>query len=774
MICIRGESPGEEPGPMSETVPTRSTLNRPWVLKMLIFILVVLGFGSWGYYDAAVVYPARGEKYADWAQWQYLQASVLADQEEFGWTLNNASVTDPVAELEHLSSEEESARNQEAFANPDSRSHRRATAKIARLRWLEGLKLIGRLKPEHTTIENPRQRIESLQSTWASSTQPKPLHGLDIPMQWGIMVICYLVGAYLIVLFLRVAVKKYSWDPDQQRLTLPGGASLVPSDLAEIDKRKWDKFIVFLKVREGHEQLGGQEPARPVRYARDRREHAPGRGHADGHAHPMSTAAIETTPPATDEGVKHFVLDTNVLLHNPGALFVFQENHVVIPYPVIEELDTMKRREDDIGRSARECIRHLDKLRQTGELIKGVRWDTVDLPSNVGASTGANGQTGTIAIDVGDHDRPHVIAADTPDNRIIAVAWNLNQQPDTRAVFVSKDLAARIKSDALGIRTEDFENQKIDADRLYTGYLEIDAARDTIDDLYRDRMLPIEQIQGSLTVRDTNGDEAYTRELTPNQFVILKDIEDEAHSGIGRRLADTDHLIPVTGQKKPTFGVMARNVQQTMALDLLLDDEIKMITLLGAAGTGKTLLALAAGMAKVFTEQRYDKLLVARPIMPMGRDIGYLPGDKDEKLGAWMQPIFDNLSYLMSTRGSPNQNAESIGAEQRIDKLIGDGRLVLEPLTYIRGRSIPHQFMIVDEAQNLTPHEVKTIASRVGEGAKLILTGDIGQIDNPYLDQSSNGLSYTVEKMRGIGLVGHVTLAKSERSELASLAARLL
>ncbi len=472
--------------------------------------------------------------------------------------------------------------------------------------------------------------------------------------------------------------------------------------------------------------------------------------------------------------VKHFVLDTNVLLHNPGALFVFEENHIVIPYPVIEELDTMKRREDDIGRAARECIRYLDRLRELGKLTEGVSWAGLDLPPSAPSSSGAGGAIGTIAIDVNDYERPPVIAAETADNKIIAVAWRLHQRADTHAVFVSKDLAARIKSDALGIRTEDFENQKIDADRLYTGYVDADADRALIDDLYRDRMLPLERLAPALTVTPDNGAEPYTRELSPNQFAILHDIEDEAHSGLGRRLADTDHMIPVTGQKRPTFGVMARNVQQTMALDLLLDDDVQLVTLLGAAGTGKTLLALAAGMAKVFTEQRYDKLLVARPIMPMGRDIGYLPGDKDEKLFAWMQPIFDNLSYLMSTRGSPNQNAESIGAEQRMDKLIADGKLVLEPLTYIRGRSIPHQFMIVDEAQNLTPHEVKTIASRVGEGTKLVLTGDIGQIDNPYLDRSSNGLSYAVEKMRGVGLVGHVTLAKSERSELASLAAQRL
>ena len=286
-------------------------------------------------------------------------------------------------------------------------------------------------------------------------------------------------------------------------------------------------------------------------------------------------------------------------------------------------------------------------------------------------------------------------------------------------------------------------------------------------------MLAVEDLAQYLQVKRDDGT-MVTRELTPNQYVVLSDVEDEAHSGLARRLADTEHLIPVASQKKPTFGIVARNVQQTMALDLLLDDEVKLVTLLGSAGTGKTLLAIAAGMCKVFQEERYDKLLVARPIMPMGRDIGYLPGDKDEKLGAWMQPIFDNLTYLMSTRGAPNQNAESRTTEQRIDKLVADGRLVLEPLTYIRGRSIPHQFMIVDEAQNLTPHEVKTIVSRIGEGTKLILTGDIGQIDHPYLDSSSNGLSYTVEKMRGLGIVGHITLQKSERSTLASLAAARL
>ncbi len=479
----------------------------------------------------------------------------------------------------------------------------------------------------------------------------------------------------------------------------------------------------------------------------------------------FATMAADTQPSKPDtKGPKHFVLDTNVFLHNPDALFVFQENHLVIPYPVIEELDAMKRREDDVGRNARASIRHLDKLRKVGRLTDGV--DLASLGSD------ARGATGTVSIDTEDHERPAILHLDKPDNRIIASAWSLYHK-GKRTVFVSKDLAARIKADALGIRTEDFENQKVDADRLYTGFVEIETPREQIDALYRDRMLAVEKLEEALTVR-REGEDAYVRTLSPNQFVVLKDIEDEAHSGLGRRLADTDHIIPVAPQKKPTFGILARNVQQTMALDLLLDDEIKLVTLLGSAGTGKTLLAIAAGMAKVFQEERYEKLLVARPIMPMGRDIGYLPGDKDEKLGAWMQPIFDNLNYLLSTRGSPNQEPQSKSTEQRIDKLIADGRLVLEPLTYIRGRSIPHQFMIVDEAQNLSPHEVKTIISRVGEGTKLVLTGDIGQIDNPYLDQSSNGLSYSVERMKGVGLVGHITLQRSERSDLASLAAKRL
>lgn len=476
--------------------------------------------------------------------------------------------------------------------------------------------------------------------------------------------------------------------------------------------------------------------------------------------------------PASEKGVKTFVLDTNILLHNPDALFVFQDNHVVIPFKVIEELDKLKRKDDDLGRNARATIRHLDRLRAIGKLPDGVDWGRLPTQPNSARSAGMNGKTGTVRIDVTDYARPPAIGEESPDNHIIAVAYHLKEK-GVRVVFVTKDLAARIKSDALGIKTEDFENQRVDAERLYTGYATIETEGDLIDELYRDRMIPLERLTDALFETDELGNK-YPVVLNPNQFLVLRDKADENHTGLGRRLGDTTHLIPVTGPRKAVHGILARNVQQTMALDALLDEDIKFVTLLGSAGTGKTLLALAAGMSKVFGEQRYDKLLVARPIMPLGRDIGYLPGDKDEKLGAWMQPIFDNLSYLLSTRGTHDKGPDSQTSEQRIGKLMADGKVVLEPLTYIRGRSIPHQFMVVDEAQNLTPHEVKTIASRVGEGTKLVLTGDIGQIDNPYLDSSSNGLAYAVEKMKGVRLFAHVTLAKSERSELASLAASRL
>jgi PhoH-like ATPase len=447
-------------------------------------------------------------------------------------------------------------------------------------------------------------------------------------------------------------------------------------------------------------------------------------------------------PMPEDSQVKTFVVDTNVLLHNPNAIFLFADNEVIIPFDVIEELDKFKTNNDDLGRNARTVIRHLDRLRNQGNLSEGV--DVKETGGRV-----------RVVLEEDQKLCPG-LTANTPDNRIICTAHALKQQ-GKRVVFISKDINARIKSDTMGIVTEDFEAQKVDFDHLYMGYQEVKVPGESIDTLFQTKMLKIN-----------------LPNLCANEYVILRDELDESHTALSRYRADLNALVPIKPRRAPVFGILPRNVQQTMAMDLLLDDSVKLVSLIGTAGTGKTLLAIAAGMAKVLNEQVYQKLLVARPIMPMGRDIGYLPGDKDEKLTAWMQPIFDNMAYLLSNRlagqnegGSAHASLSTV--EQRIKQLMESGQVILEPLTYIRGRSIPHQFMIVDEAQNLTPHEVKTIASRVGEGTKLVLTGDASQIDNPYLDSSSNGLSYLVERLKGKQLVGHITLAKSERSELASL-----
>jgi len=444
----------------------------------------------------------------------------------------------------------------------------------------------------------------------------------------------------------------------------------------------------------------------------------------------------------TQSNVKYFILDTNVLLHNPNALFSFADNHVVIPFDVLEELDKFKKDSSDVGRAARTAIRHLDALREKGHLAKGVQW---------------NGHGGTVSVDMETFALP-VPGLDQgkPDNRIIGVAYHLMKQGKT-TIFISKDINARIKSDSLGIITEDFENQKVDYDTLYRGYRELTVAPAVIDKLYTDKKIAItDPLLANLNPK-----------LNPNEYVMLKSTADESQAGLARYVPAQHAVLPLARTKKACFGVMPRNVQQTMAMDLLLDDEVQMVTLMGTAGTGKTLLALAAGMFKCFQEQRYERLLVARPIMPLGRDIGFLPGSKDEKLSAWMKPIFDNLEYLLADRRV--HSGESANVEAKLKALLESNKVVLEALTYIRGRSIPHQFMIVDEAQNLTPHEIKTIVSRVGEGTKIVLTGDAEQIDNPYLDANSNGLSFTIERLKHTDLVGHVTLVRPERSSLASL-----
>ena len=457
-------------------------------------------------------------------------------------------------------------------------------------------------------------------------------------------------------------------------------------------------------------------------------------------------------------GRKHFVLDTNVLLHNAQSIFKFAEHEVVIPLAVIEELDTFKKNNDETGRNARTVTRALDRLRSQGALFEGVVW---------------NEQGGSIRVARSQPRADFALDLDKADNRILAVAADLHRAGE-RTIFISKDINARVKSDALGIPAEDFEHDHVSADFLHAGYIVAKVPGEIIDELYDERQLRMDRL-AEFKAYTPDGAHEVAIEPVANQFILLIDEFDDHHTGLARILADTGAAIPVTGPRKPVYGIMGRNVQQTMALELLLDDDVKIVTLTGPAGTGKTLLALAAGLHKTLKEERFDKLLTARPIMPLGRDIGYLPGDKDEKLSMWMQPSVDNISYLLSTRGSHvDERPESRTAEQRLDQLMATGRVVMEPLTYIRGRSIPHQFMIVDEAQNLSPHEIKTIVSRVGDGTKIVLCGDIFQIDNPYLDAQSNGLAHCIERFKGQRIAGHVSLSKTERSNLASLAAEIL
>lgn len=441
---------------------------------------------------------------------------------------------------------------------------------------------------------------------------------------------------------------------------------------------------------------------------------------------------------------KIFVLDTNVLLHDPNSIFAFKENEVIIPAVVLEEIDSKKRNADEIGRNARTVSRLLDGLRALGHLHSGVELS----------------HGGKLKVEL--NHRSYVKVQEmfgemSNDNRILAVALNyLNEENESEhprpVVLVSKDVLVRIKADVLGITPEDYLSDRTgDLDELYSGYLSVPVHPGLIDEYYSTRSLDVKQLP-------------LTHPLYPNEFVILRDEIGSGKSALLKTNADVTRLDPLFAGGEPVWGISARNAQQRMALELLLSDDIPLVTITGKAGTGKTLLALAAGLFKVEDEHKYKKLLIARPVVPMGKDIGYLPGEKDEKLRPWMQPIYDNLEYLFDTKKAGD-----------IDKiLLGLGSIQVEALTYIRGRSIPGQFIIVDEAQNLSRHEVKTIVSRAGEGSKVILMGDPEQIDHPYLDAASNGLSYIVEKFKQQGLSGHITLEKGERSRLAQLAADLL
>lgn len=429
---------------------------------------------------------------------------------------------------------------------------------------------------------------------------------------------------------------------------------------------------------------------------------------------------------------KTFVLDTNVLLHDPEALFKFPRNNVVIPVTVLEELDKLKRYPNDLGKNARAVVRLLDSFTKlgTGTLHTGVLLE--------------NGSSISISFDIKTNYSSNFSLA-VNDNKIIMAAYLLFEKGQ-KVVFVSKDFGARVKAEAIGLQAQDYENLKYSYRALYKGITHLETSKHNIDLFYKD---------GELTLPSDS--------YRPNEYIVMNSPE---HSSAVGKYNSSERKVEPLLKSTALWGIKPRNVEQRCAVDALLRDDIKLVTLIGPAGTGKTVLALACGLRKVFDEGVYSRILVSRPIIPLGRDIGYLPGTKEEKLFNWMQPIYDNLEFLCESTGTDQNETLRWVMESR--------KLEMEAVTYIRGRSLPKMYIIIDEAQNLTPHEIKTIISRAGEDTKVILTGDPTQIDNPYLDQDSNGLSYTVGKFSDHKLYGHIFLEKTERSELAAIAADLL
>ncbi len=436
---------------------------------------------------------------------------------------------------------------------------------------------------------------------------------------------------------------------------------------------------------------------------------------------------------------KNFVLDTNVLLHNPASLFSFADNTVVIPLMVIEELDRFKTGSDKNGMHARQVLREIDGLIKKGALVKGAKMQ--------------NGGKMRIAF-APDANKIPELDMSMPDSRIIACALDIQQNGES-VFFISKDVNARIRAFAVGLKTQDYEKQKVEYHNLYKGWRQVEVPQEELSNLYND---------GQFAPKGVS--------FQPNEFarVILNDNKEASHT-----LCKWDYKkegLRTIEEKYSAFGIKPINMEQQFAFDMLLNPEIELITFLGQAGTGKTLLSLACALEQVVgNKPLYDKVLIARPVIPLGRDIGYLPGSKDQKMSYWMQPIFDNLDFILSREKNVTQSTGKKRPKPlKVEELQQTNVLEIEALTYIRGRSIANQFLIVDEAQNLTPHEIKTIVSRAGDGTKVVLTGDPEQIDNPYLDTNSNGLSYAVERLKKQEIVGHMFFSKSERSRLASMA----
>jgi PhoH-like ATPase len=433
--------------------------------------------------------------------------------------------------------------------------------------------------------------------------------------------------------------------------------------------------------------------------------------------------------------VKNYILDTNVLLHDPNSLLAFKANTVLIPIEVIEEIDRFKRESSELGQNARNVSRTLDSLRAKGHLNKGVKLE--------------NG--GTLRIIFHDQNGAGPFGTNTVDSRIVSLSMAIHKaEPKNPTILVTKDINLRIKADTVGLPAEDYESDRVLLTDLYTGMIELTIPAEKMSRF---------RVEGEL---DLNGFGKYF----PNEYCTLVEETNPKRTALTKVDPTATKLVPILDCREGIWGIKPRNREQHFAFDALLDDRVKLVTLMGKAGTGKTLLAMAAGLKRTVLDREFRRLVVARPTVSMGRELGFLPGSLEEKLSPWMQPIHDALELLSDL---------NMGSDhRRSTDLMRSGTIVVEALSYIRGRSIAHQFMVIDEAQNLTPLEVKTIITRVGTGTKIIFTGDPYQIDNPYIDSSSNGFNYIISKFRDQPIAAHIELQKGERSELAELAANIL
>ena len=440
-----------------------------------------------------------------------------------------------------------------------------------------------------------------------------------------------------------------------------------------------------------------------------------------------------------------YVLDISVLLYTPDAIFDFPMKEVLLPVSILDALEPLRQDLGEKGRVANLVSKILDECRQLGNLVEGV-----SLPNG-----------GKLRIELADPETeaiPFSFNSRNPSNRILAVAWLLSRE-NKDVVFVSRDENLRTKANTLNVPTISYKGHRRDDSNLYSGIHHCEVSKKKLRNLNQQSFISIEEVKSEL---DEN------IKFFPNQGLLLNNPEVPEEDVLAIYNQSKNKFLTVS-KEQGVWGIRPRNLEQRLALALLVDPNISIVTLSGKAGTGKTLLALAVGLQQMMVDNIYSRMLVSRPIFPMGRDLGFLPGDTQEKLSPWMQPIFDNLELLIN-----NTSEKKSSKRDSYQELMERGMLVVEPLTYIRGRSIPNQHMIVDEAQNLTPHEMKTIVSRAGDGTKIVLTGDPNQIDNTDVNLSSNGLSTLVERFKGSQLAGHVRFTSVERSALAELAANVL